>query len=295
MRSLGRAFAGVLALALVLATPMLALSVTGAFGARHTTLRSGRTASGRISVLVYHAISELDGDPVLADQSVPPERFAEQLDVLRARGWNFVDLDAVLGALDGDGAGLPERPVLLTFDDAYADLRDEACPILERREIPAVAFAVAGQLGGTNEWDLEDGAEELDLLCPDGLREVAERGVEIGSHTVSHRALTEVPPAQLDRELEGSADRLDSIGLPRPRAFAYPYGQWNEELADAVRDAGYEVAFTVDRGAVEPESDPHALPRFAVHADDSGHKLHLKLATAAWRERLRDAWRRLRA
>jgi len=141
----------------------------------------------------------------------------------------------------------------------------------------------------------DPGAEALDLLCPDGLKEVAERGVEIGSHTVSHRPLTEVSSKQLGHELANSADRLDAIGLPRPRAFAYPFGQWNQEVADAVRDAGYEVAFTVDRGAVEADSDPHALPRFAVHADDTGHKLHLKLATAAWRERLRDAWRRLRA
>lgn len=294
MRRLGRAFAWALALALVLVTPILAFSVPGAFGARHTTLRSAR-ASGRISVLVYHAISDLNGDPVLADHSVPPERFAEQLDVLKQRGWNFVDLDTVLGALDGGRDRLPERAVLLTFDDAYTDLRDEACPILEQREIPAVAFAVAGQLGGKNDWDIEGGAEELDLLCPDGLREVAERGVEIGSHTVSHPPLTEVSPTQLVRELEDSADRLDALGLTRPRAFAYPFGRWNGEVAEAVREAGYEVAFTVDRGAVEADSDPHALPRFAVHADDTGHRLHLKLATAAWRERLRDALRRLRS
>jgi len=246
-------------------------------------------------VLVYHAISDLDGDPVLAEHSVPPDRFAEQLDVLERRGWNFVDLDTVVATVNGGNGELPERAVLVTFDDAYEDLRDEACPILEQREIPAVAFAVAGQMGGTNEWDLQHGAEELNLLCPDGLREIAERGVEVGSHAVSHRLLTEVPSAELDRELSGSADRLDAIGLSRPRAFAYPFGQWNEQVADAVRDAGYEVAFTVDRGAVEPDSDPYALPRFAVHADDTGHKLHLKLLTARWRHALRDAWHRFRA
>jgi peptidoglycan/xylan/chitin deacetylase (PgdA/CDA1 family) len=294
MRRLGRVFAGALALALLLATPVLAFSATCAVGARHTTLRTARASSGRISVLVYHAICDLDGDPVLADHSVPPKRFAEQLDVLKQRGWSFVDLDTVLAALDGSDGKLPDRSLLVTFDDAYVDLRDEACPILEQREIPAVAFAVAGQLGGTNEWDIEHGAEELNLLCPDGLKDVAERGVEIGSHTVSHRPLTEVPAAELDRELTGSADRLDSIGLSRPRAFAYPFGQWNEEIAGAVREAGYEVAFTVDRGAVEPDSHPYALPRFAVHADDTGRKLHIKLLTARWRHALRDAWRRVR-
>jgi peptidoglycan/xylan/chitin deacetylase (PgdA/CDA1 family) len=290
MRKIGRVFAWALALVLLLTTPSLASSGT-AVGARHTTLRSHST---RLSVLLYHAIEDMEHDPVLAEFSVPPARFAEQIDGLRERGWTFVDLDTALAAMDS-GPPLPEKAVLLTFDDAYADLRDEVCPLLEERGIPAVAFAVAGHVGGSNEWDSENDSEALELLCPDGLREIAGRGVEIGSHTITHPPLTELPAEQVDREVGGSAERLDAMGLPRPRAFAYPYGRWDEGVAAAVREAGYEVAFTVDRGVVEPDSDPHALPRFAVHADDTARKLHLKLTAATLPHPIRTALRRLAA
>ena len=279
----------------VLAVLLLGAAVSPApSGAAARNVRSStqRTSSGRVVVLGYHAIADLDSDPVLSRFSVPPARFAEHLDTLLRKGWTFVDLDTVLKALDDDGR-LPDRAVLLTFDDAYTDLLDVACPILEERGIPAVAFAVTERLGRTNSWDSEDGAEELKLLCADGLRETAARGVEIGSHTATHPHLTEISPEQLEEELGGAADRLEALGLPRPRAFSYPYGLWNATVAQAVREAGYEVAFAVDRGTVRSGANRYALPRIAVHANDTGRMLHLKLATAELNKRVRTALRRI--
>ncbi|HET8863306.1 MAG TPA: polysaccharide deacetylase family protein [Solirubrobacterales bacterium] len=287
MHRIGRVFAALLALALLAGTPFLASTGTAA-RARHGVVRS--TSSPRLSVLAYHAIDELENDPVLARYSVPPVQFAEQLDHLRERGWNFVSLDQVLAAFDG-GPHLPPRAVLLTFDDAYTDLRDAACPVLSERGIPGVAFAVAGQIGGTNVWDSEIGATSLDLLDGDGLREISRGGIEVGAHTVNHRPLTRVPSDQLEEEIHAAADLLEGVGLPRPRAFSYPYGNWDQHVANAVRDAGYEVAFTVDRGVVQNGVDLHALPRIAVHACDTPRRLHLKLATASWPGPVRAALR----
>jgi peptidoglycan/xylan/chitin deacetylase (PgdA/CDA1 family) len=287
MRKIGRVFAAVLALALLAATPAMAASGT-TIGVRHSSARS--TASPRFSVLAYHAIADLDGDPVLDKFSVAPTRFAEHVDFLRSRGWSFVDLDAVLAALSGEKS-LPSRALLLTFDDAYEDLLTDAAPILADRGIPAVAFAVAGQLGQTNTWDSANGASSLKLLDADGLRTATAMGVEIGAHTASHRPLTEVADGELEHELAGAARLLMEAGLPRPRAFSYPFGLWNEGLAQAVSDAGYEVAFTVDRGTAHAGADPCALPRTAVHARDTGRTLHLKLASAAWPAPLRSALR----
>jgi peptidoglycan/xylan/chitin deacetylase (PgdA/CDA1 family) len=278
MRKISRVLTALLALALLTATPFLAASGTSA-RVRTGVVRS--SGSPRLSVLAYHAIDDLEGDPVLARYSVPPAQFAAQLDHLLERGWNFVSLDQVLAAFDG-GPRLPRRAVLLTFDDAYTDLRDAACPILSERGIPGVAFAVAGQIGGTNVWDSEIGATSLDLLDVEGLRDISRRGIEVGAHTVSHRPLTRVPADQLEEEIHAAADLLEEAGLPRPRAFSYPYGQWNRRVADIVRDAGYEVAFTVDRGIVENGVDLHALPRIAVHACDTPPRLHMKLAAATW-------------
>lgn len=287
MRRIGRLFVGALALAMLAATPSMAATGT-TVSARHSGTRS--STSPRFSVLAYHAIADLEEDPAIGRFSVPPARFAEHLDFLRARGWTFVDLDTVLDALGGEKP-LPRRALLLTFDDAYDDLLADAAPILVARGIPAVAFAVAGQLGGTNNWDCENGATTLRLLDADGLREVAAMGVEIGAHTASHPALTDVSGDELEYELTGAAKLIEQAGLPRPRAFSYPFGLWNDSLAQAVRDAGYDVAFTVDRGVAHEGADPHALPRLAVHCDDTGRKLHLKLASASWPAPVRSALR----
>jgi len=292
MRRLTQAIAAVLALVLLGA---MVAPVSGATRTTRTSPRvtSGpRATSGRAIVLGYHAIADLDDEPVIGRYSVAPERFAEQLDTLMRRGWTFVDLDAVLAALAGERE-LPDRAVLLTFDDAYADLLNVVCPILEERGLSAVAFAVTDQVGGTNVWDNRNGAQTLDLLDADGLRQISERGIEIGSHTATHPHLPELPPDQLEAEVVASADQLESLGLPRPRAFSYPYGLWDPRVADAVRGAGYEIAFAVDRGVVQNGCNRYALPRTAVHVTDTGNRLHLKLASASWPKAVRSTLRLL--
>ena len=246
----------------------------------------------RLRILAYHAIADLGDDPVIAEYAVSPRRFTEHLDMLAAGGWTFVDLEAVLGALAGERA-LPRRALLLTFDDAYADLLDVARPLLAERGIPGVVFAIAGQIGGTNEWDSRRGAASLDLLDGEGLRAVAADGIEVGSHGSSHAALPEVPAAQLEAETLGAARRIEELGLPRPRSFSYPFGRWTPEIAAAVREAGYELAFTTAWGVVGRGSDPYALPRIEVHASDSPRKLRLKLLAAGWPGLLRDVFLKL--
>jgi peptidoglycan/xylan/chitin deacetylase (PgdA/CDA1 family) len=242
--------------------------------------RRKRRAGGAV-VLAYHSISDLRGDPVLAEYGVQRGRFAEHLDALTGRGRRFITLQALLAALNGEQS-LPAGAVLVTFDDAYADLLTAGCTVLAERGIPAVAFAVAGHIGGTNEWDGPRGARSLELLDRDGLRAVAAQGVAIGSHGVTHRPLVSLHPSELEQELRDSATRLSSLGLPRPIAFAYPHGLWNDDVATAVRNAGYSVAFTVQAGVARRGTNRYALPRIEVMASDSPLMLRLKLATAAW-------------
>jgi peptidoglycan/xylan/chitin deacetylase (PgdA/CDA1 family)/GT2 family glycosyltransferase len=237
-------------------------------------------------VLAYHAISDLRDDPVLGEYGLPPERLAMQLDMLRRRGWRFVGLDELLQTLAGAG-DLPARSILVTFDDAYADLLTEGWPVLAARGIPAVVFPVSRCIGGTNEWDVRIGARELRILDEAGLRELAANGITIGSHGATHRPVTSLEPSELATELRESAERIASLGLPEPTVFAYPHGRWNDEAAAAVREAGYAAAFTVSPGVVRRTEDRYALPRIEAHASDTPLRLWLKLVTAAWPERWR--------
>jgi len=235
----------------------------------------------RLRILAYHAIADLSDDRRLAEYGVPPRLFEEQLDSLLDGGWSFVDLDEVLAALAGE-EDLPRKALLLTFDDAYANLLELGGPILAERGLPGVVFVVAGKLGGTNEWDHRIRARPLDLLDADGLRTLIAQGIEVGSHTVSHCQLPEVPEAKLEQEIAGSATMLEQAGLPRPRTFSYPYGEWSPKIAALAKAAGYEASFTVEPGVVTGRSDPHALQRIEVLASDTPRGVRRKLRTAGW-------------
>lgn len=237
-------------------------------------------------VLAYHAVSDLRDDPVLSEYGLPRERLAKQLDMLRRRGWRFVGLDELLQALAGAG-NLPARSILVTFDDGYADLLTEGCPVLAARGIPAVAFPVSRRIGGTNEWDVRIGARELRLLDEVGLHALAASGIAIGSHGATHQPVTSLEPPELATELRESAERIASLGLPGPTVFAYPHGDWSDEAAVAVREAGYTAAFTVSPGVVRRTENRYALPRIEAYTRDTPWRLWLKLVAADWPERWR--------
>jgi GT2 family glycosyltransferase/peptidoglycan/xylan/chitin deacetylase (PgdA/CDA1 family) len=238
-------------------------------------------------VLAWHAIADLRHDPVLRDYGVPPERFAAQLDALIQDGRRFIGLPTLMAALDGQHP-LPPRAVLVTFDDAYADLLTAALPILTERRIPALAFAVSDRVGTSNDWDRPLGAGVLSLLDAEGLRTVAANGVVVGSHGATHRALPTVARGELEAEVAGSAATLQALGLPRPTAFAYPHGELDGVVVAAVRSARYEAAFTVCPGVVRSGANRHAIPRLEVLAD-TPRTLVLRVATAAWPDRRRRA------
>jgi peptidoglycan/xylan/chitin deacetylase (PgdA/CDA1 family)/glycosyltransferase involved in cell wall biosynthesis len=230
-----------------------------------------------LRVLAYHAVSDLAGDPVLGRYAVPEERFRQQLETLHRFGYNPISGNELVHFLSRRG-GLPRRPVLLTFDDAYEDLARTVLPILNGT--PAVTFVVSGKVGGTNDWDARRGALPLRLLSAAELREVAAGGIEIGAHSRTHPDLTRLPDDQLQREVEGSRQDLAQLGLPPPRLFAYPYGAEDERVRRAARQAGYAAGFTTAPGLVCPGRDPYRLPRIEILRQDRGWRLRLKLALA---------------
>ena len=242
----------------------------------------GIPCSRRALVLYYHAISDLSADPVLADYGIDRATFAAQLDQLVRRGFRFVR-PAELRAAIGGRAGLPRGAVAVTFDDCYADLLEVARDELQPRWIAPIAFAVTGVQ--SNEWDERIGAARMELLDATGLRALRECGAEIGCHSHSHRLLTELGDEELIAETAGAAEELERAGLPRPAAFAYPYGVRDERSRQAVEAAGFDVAFGLRRGFTGPGSDRLDLPRVEILAHDAGWRFRAKTAfprLSAW-------------
>jgi peptidoglycan/xylan/chitin deacetylase (PgdA/CDA1 family)/GT2 family glycosyltransferase len=221
-----------------------------------------------VRILAYHAIADLADDPLLKPYGVPPKRFQRHLRALQRIGFHFITADQLLQYLY-NGASLPRRAVLLTFDDCYQDLVDVALPILKAYNIPALAFVVTGQIGGTNTWDTAIGGSTLPLLGINDLRKLSQEGIELGAHTRTHRPLDKLSAAELEEELAGSAADLEAHGFERPRFLAYPYGECNSEIRAAAQKAGYCAAFTIDGGLVLPEHDRFQLARIEIHREDT--------------------------
>lgn len=239
----------------------------------------GIPGSHPLRVLCYHAIADLAGDPEIEAYGVPPAQFTLQLDALRRAGYRFVAPDELVRFLDGRG-GLPRRPLLLTFDDCYRDLLTRALPLLEQRGIPAIAFAVTGLLGRTNEWDLPHGSGGLPLLDATGLTEAARGGVEIGAHSHTHRSLVAIPDAALRAETAGSVAQLRRVMGASVRFFAYPFGEHDARARRAVEAAGVRAAFTTDPGRVRAGDDPYRLRRVEILRGEVGLAFRVKVATA---------------
>ena len=237
----------------------------------------GVPASSTALVLCYHAVADLSDDRILADYGIEPRQLAGQFDRLIRRGFSFVSAAELRACLAGQ-AGLPRKAVLLTFDDCYAELVQVARDILAPRGIPALAFAVTGMASNTNERDQAIGARRLDLLDGEGLRHLAAQGVEIGCHSRNHRAMPTLDEASLTDETQGAAADLERAGLPKPRAFAYPYGERDDRSERAVEAAGFAIAFGLRRARVTRRSNPFDIPRVEILARDRGRRFRLKTA-----------------
>lgn len=223
---------------------------------RATTALSG--AAGTLTLVGWHRIGDsCDG------LTTTPDDFTRHLDVLEEWGATVLPLDEAYRLL---AAGrLPERAVALTFDDGYASVVEQAWPELRRRGLPATLFAVSDYVryGGRFPWDHrhESGSDLTRLATAAELCDAAAEGLDIGSHTATHRWLPGLRPREVADELVRSRGALEDL-LGRPvTSFAYPMGGWDERIRDQVEAAGYEIAITTERGRNTPGQDPVTLRR----------------------------------
>jgi peptidoglycan/xylan/chitin deacetylase (PgdA/CDA1 family) len=184
-----------------------------------------------------------------------------------------------VGCLDaGDLVGI-------TFDDGYEDFLSAALPTLERLGFSATVFVVAGMLGKENTWEHRGGPRlPLRLLDANGVREISQRGIEVGSHTVTHPRLPGLDPETLVHEISDSRQRLgELLGAP-VEGFCYPYGNLDGPAIRAARRAGYLYAVGTKKSI---EYGLYDWPRTYVGDKDSPLRLGVKLRASPVLTRLR--------
>ncbi len=215
----------------------------------------------RLPVLMYHSIGPLrDGFSIYL--TVSPELFERQLQWIRKHGYTPIRV-ADWVAYQRDGKPLPEKPILLTFDDAYRDLAEFGLPLLRKYGYTGTVFVVTDEIGGTNTWDLHLGLTEQPLMSEEQIRLWSQQGIEFGAHTRTHADLTTATPEAIAEEMRGSRKRLEEIlGVP-VTALAYPYGYYTEQVAEIARQH-FDAALTCDLGMNSIATDLLHLQRCEV-------------------------------
>ncbi len=241
-----------------------------------------------VAVLCYHAVSPRWN----ADLSITPAALDRHIGHLISRGWSATTFtDAVLGTAPG-------RVLAVTFDDAFASVKEYAEPILARRGVPATVFAPTAFMDGgpdlewpgVSHWKETEFADELQAMGWDDLRRLAEAGWEIGSHTCTHPHLTTLPDEALARELSDSRARCaQELGL-ECRSIAYPYGDVDGRVSAAAAAAGYEAGAKLSAD-LRPEG-PLRFPRVGIYYPDGWLRFRFKLALPVRRLRQTQAWGR---
>jgi peptidoglycan/xylan/chitin deacetylase (PgdA/CDA1 family) len=239
-----------------------------------------------VLVLCYHAVSERFPAPL----SVTPDAFERQLALLAKADYRGATFDQAIRAPS-------RRTVAITFDDAYLSVLTLGKPLLDAVGFPATVYAPTAYLDtperplewpGIEQWHGGEHESELLPMSWDQLRELADAGWEIGSHTRTHPHLTTIGDDALRDELEESKATVEErLGRPCP-TLAYPYGDYDERVVAAAGAAGYAAAGTLPARLHSERA--LAWPRVGIYQSDDERRFRMKVSRPLRRLRSSRIW-----
>jgi peptidoglycan/xylan/chitin deacetylase (PgdA/CDA1 family) len=207
-----------------------------------------------LPILTFHDID--DHRSVI---SISPGVFRRGIARLHDRGYRTLSLLEVVDCL-GRGALFPERSLVITFDDGYQTVYDEAFPVLQRYGLSATVFLTVGEKGTAGPSDRLPSLEGRSMLTWREIREMHRWGIHFGAHTLTHPDLTRLPFDRVEAEVcDSKAIIEDALGAP-VACFAYPYGRYDHRSREIAWQ--YFACACSDRlGLITAGSDPYALER----------------------------------
>jgi peptidoglycan/xylan/chitin deacetylase (PgdA/CDA1 family) len=246
-----------------------------------------------VPILMYHSIAE-DSDPRFGRFVLTPRDFRRHLQYLVVNYYQTITMSTLAEAWQS-GSPLPERSVVLTFDDGFADFYTEAAPLLLEHGLDATLYIATGFVGRTAGWLSSSGEGNRPMLTWPKLRELSALGFEIGSHTHSHPELDRCQTSSVESEIGDSRDSLeDQLGMA-VKTFAYPFGYWSGRVREAVAELGFQTAVQVGELVSRHRDDVFSIPRLSVNggATESDLRRLLEARSTGSSRVLRAAKRRI--
>lgn len=243
------------------------------------------------AVLCYHRVlPRAGGARRLPDYAVTPEQFAEQMAVLAADGFTSLTLAEFQEAARGT-RDLPERAVLITFDDGYADNYFVAWPIAQKFGLKINLFVCTGlvaeeslpafeKFSDCEQTSREEFPEFWQPLSWKQISEMTSAGVGLGFHSHNHKNVARMPTDDLVADINRGASLLHSQLALQPNAFAFPYGHYgsySNEAISLLQLRGFEMFFTTELGRTPLKRSTGVFSRIVVHAEDDTSTFRRKL------------------
>jgi peptidoglycan/xylan/chitin deacetylase (PgdA/CDA1 family) len=227
-----------------------------------------------LPILKYHHVGNRREPFGLRRLWISTERFEEQMAFLASHGYRTLTLSECIPYFAAHNP-IPKRSVVLTFDDGFTNFREYAFPILKRYGFSASVFVVTGEVGGKSRWDR---GWEFPLMGWEEICHLNQMGVDIGSHTVSHPHLTQLPQTEALDELTRSRDVLETK-LNRPvNTLLYPYGDTNSSVEALAEKAGYLLAITIARGNLNRPDSRFRFKRVPMDEYTAAPRLRWRLS-----------------
>ncbi|KAB0614208.1 polysaccharide deacetylase family protein [Campylobacter hyointestinalis] len=220
-------------------------------------------------ILMYHSISKHCGDK-FDKWRVEPKDFERQIKWMKNHGFTSYKISELVNSKT-----ISKKSVAITFDDGYEDNFKNAFEILKKYGFKATIYLVPNQ--NTNHWEKANTNSVSNMLNAEQIAQMQNSNlIEFGSHTLSHKNLSTLGETELKNELQNSKLEVEKLTGKTCKAFAYPYGKFNEKIITATKDAGYENAVIVKRGVFESRDDKFTIKRIGVLGTESFFDFYLK-------------------
>lgn len=167
------------------------------------------------------------------------------------------------------------RIAVITFDDGFLSVFENAMPVLNQYGFTATNYFVANEIAGQNNWD-NPKAQRAPCMDINQAKQWLSHGHEVGSHTLTHPHLSQLSADAAFTEINQSKQRLEAALNINVTSFAYPYGDENKEVRHIVKAVGYSNAVTTRRGRATSQDNAFELPRHSVRRNDSAFHFLLK-------------------